>query len=75
MQRTIKFVRHIRDSKNCCRYVEVAPEGQPTVLDQLYVQKWFAQNAKELTVTIDIPTPNGAPVGNGIVATNLGLIK
>lgn len=53
--RKIKFTRHTKDSKNFNRYEEVPDQGQPPVLNQLYVAKWFAQDAKEIVVIVEIP--------------------
>jgi hypothetical protein len=52
MQAIIKFKKD-KDTKNTVRFDEVAEEGKPPVVGTLYVQKWFAGNAIELTVTIE----------------------
>ena len=52
--KVIQFKRYTKDSKNCNRYEEVVQSGQPPILNQLYVQKWFAGDAQTLTVTITL---------------------
>lgn len=43
-----------KETKNSVRYKEVPEEGKPPLVGSLYVQKWFAGNAKSLQVTIEI---------------------
>jgi len=42
-----------KETKNSVRYKEVPAEGQAPIVGSLYVQKWFAGNAKTLEVTIE----------------------
>lgn len=48
---TVKF-EFEKDTKNSVRYKEVPAEGAAPIVGTLYVQKWFAGNAKHLEVTI-----------------------
>ena len=41
--------------KHSVRYKEVVEEGRAPLVGSLYVQKWYAGDAKELTVTIAKP--------------------
>lgn len=50
---TIKF-EFEKETKNSVRYKEVPEEGKPPIVGSLYVQKWFAGNAKSLQVSIEI---------------------
>lgn len=43
-----------KETKNSVRYKEVPEEGKPPIVGSLYVQKWFAGNAKSLQVTIKV---------------------
>lgn len=43
-----------KETKNSVRYKEVPEEGKPPIVGSLYVQKWFAGNAKSLQVTIEM---------------------
>ncbi len=52
MSKLLKFVRE-KETKNTIRFQEVPEEGQPRVIGSLYVAKWFAGQAKRLTVTIE----------------------
>jgi len=51
MERTIRF-KVEKETKNTVKFIEVIEEGQPPIIDSLYVQKWFAWNATELEVTV-----------------------
>lgn len=50
---SIKF-EFEKETKNSVRYKEVPEEGKPPIIGSLYVQKWFAGNAKSLQVSIKI---------------------
>lgn len=39
-------------NKNSVRYKEVPKDGMPPVIGSIYVQKWYAGDAKEIEVTI-----------------------
>lgn len=43
-----------KETKNSIRYKEVPDEGKPPIVGSLYVQKWFAGNAKSLWVSIEL---------------------
>ena len=42
-----------KETKNSVRYKEVPKEGTAPIVGSLYVQKWFAGNAQNLTITIE----------------------
>ncbi len=42
-----------KETKNSVRYQEVPAAGQPPIVGSLYVQKWFAGDAKTLKVTVE----------------------
>ena len=50
--RALTFVRE-KETKNCVRFVEEAEEGQPPVINTLYVQKWAAGDAERVNVTLE----------------------
>ncbi len=55
MPRTIEVVlTKERTTPNTVRYKEVAEEGKPPVLKNLYLQDWVAQKADNLKVTIEL---------------------
>ncbi|MEH6470846.1 MAG: hypothetical protein V7752_06300 [Halopseudomonas sp.] len=41
--------------KHSVRYKEVVEEGRAPVVGSLYVQKWYAGDAKTLTLTLSKP--------------------
>lgn len=47
----VKFQKE-KETKNTVRYQEVVDEGKPPVIGTLYLQKWFAGDSAELTITI-----------------------
>ncbi len=49
---SIKFEAE-KETKNSVRYKELPGEGKPPIVGSLYVQKWFAGDAKTLKVTIE----------------------
>ena len=49
---TLKFEIE-KETKNSIRYKEVPEPGKAPVVGSLYVQKWFAAEAKSLVVTIE----------------------
>ena len=51
METTVKF-KIEKETKHSIRYAEIPETGQPPIIGSLYVQKWFAGDAKELEVTI-----------------------
>ena len=52
MPKTIKFEIE-KEVKNSIRYKEVVEAGSAPVVGSIYVQKWFAEGAEELFVTIE----------------------
>jgi len=50
-EKVIKF-EFEKHNKNSTRYKEISENGMPPVLGSIYVQKWFAGNAKNIEVTI-----------------------
>lgn len=48
-----------KETKNSVRYKEVPEDGKAPVMGSLYVQKWFAGNAKSLRVTIELDGQGG----------------
>ena len=52
MSKTVKFEIE-KEVKHSVRYKEVCEDGSAPVVGSLYVQKWFAGNAKQLTITIE----------------------
>ena len=53
MSKIIVDLEFEKETKNSVRYKEVPEAGKAPVLGSLYVQKWFAGDAKTLSVTID----------------------
>lgn len=43
-----------KETKNSVRYKEVPAEGKAPIVGTLYVQKWFAGDAKALKVSIEL---------------------
>lgn len=39
-------------NKNSVRYKEVPKDSMPPIIGSIYVQKWFAGDAKEIEITI-----------------------
>jgi hypothetical protein len=50
-QTTVKFSLE-KETKNSVRYKEVPEEGKAPIMGSVYVQKWFAGDAKNLEITI-----------------------
>ena len=44
-----------KEVKHSVRFEEVVEEGRAPVVGSLYVQKWYAGDAKELIITINKP--------------------
>jgi hypothetical protein len=51
-QTTVKFSIE-KETKNSVRYKEEPEEGKAPILGSIYVQKWFAGDAKTLEITIN----------------------
>jgi len=54
-KKTVNF-EYEKDTKNSVRYKEVPADGEAPVLGTLYVQKWYAGDAKTLRVSIEKDT-------------------
>ena len=52
MLKVVKFEIE-KEVKHSVRYKEVVEGGNAPVIGSIYVQKWFAGDAKTLTVTIE----------------------
>ncbi|NMP30780.1 hypothetical protein HII17_04320 [Thalassotalea sp. M1531] len=39
-------------NKNSVRYKEIPKDGMPPIIGSIYVQKWFAGDAKEIEIII-----------------------
>ena len=50
-----------KEVKHSVRYKEVVEEGRAPVVGSIYVQKWFAGDAKELKVTIEKESDTAKP--------------
>jgi len=48
----VKFERE-KETRNTIKYHEVAEQGKPPIIGTLYLQKWYAGDCKELTLTIE----------------------
>ncbi|MBU3003064.1 hypothetical protein [Paraglaciecola arctica] len=51
-EKTLKF-EFEKQNKNSIRYKEIPSDGMPAVMGSIYVQKWFAGNAKNIEITIN----------------------
>jgi len=51
MEEERAFVKE-KETKNTIRFNEKCPPGKPPIIGTLYVQKWFAGEATELTVSV-----------------------
>ncbi len=51
---TVKFELE-KEVKHSVRFKEVVEEGRAPVVGSIYVQKWYAGDAKTLTVTLSKP--------------------
>lgn len=51
-KKTVKF-EYEKATKNSVRYKEIPEEGEAPILGTLYVQKWYAGDAKSLQVSIE----------------------
>jgi hypothetical protein len=49
---TVNF-EYEKETKNSVRYKEVPEEGKAPIVGTLYVQKWYAGDSKQLSVTIN----------------------
>jgi len=53
MSKTLISFEFEKETKNSVRYKEMPEAGKAPVVGSLYVQKWFAGDAKILSITID----------------------
>ncbi|GAB3099528.1 hypothetical protein G8770_03355 [Aestuariicella hydrocarbonica] len=53
MSTTVVTFEYEKETKNSVRYKEVPEEGKAPIVGTLYVQKWFAGDAKTLAVSIE----------------------
>ena len=53
MSQTIVKLEFEKANKHSIRYKEVPEPGKAEVIGSIYVQKWFAENAKTLEITIN----------------------
>lgn len=53
MSQTIVKMEFEKENKHSIRYKEVPEPGKAEVIGSIYVQKWFAENAKTLEITIN----------------------
>ncbi|MDF1816073.1 MAG: hypothetical protein P1V20_27985 [Verrucomicrobiales bacterium] len=52
MAKTVKFEIE-KEVKHSIRYKEIPEDDSPPIVGSIYVQKWFAGDAKELVITIE----------------------
>ena len=43
-----------KDTKNTVKFAEVQNQGEPPIIGTLYVQKWYAGDATNLKVTVEV---------------------
>ena len=53
MSQTIVKLEFEKENKHSIRYKELTEPGKAEVIGSIYVQKWFAENAKTLEITIN----------------------
>jgi len=51
---TLNFLRE-KETKNTVKYQEQERPGQPHVIGSLYIQKWAANGAQAVRVTLEFP--------------------
>ncbi len=49
--RTVRFIKY-KETPGTCVFKEQPGEGQPEIIGNLYVKKWFAGNSTSITVTV-----------------------
>ncbi|WP_198673629.1 hypothetical protein [Algibacillus agarilyticus] len=50
-EKKIKF-EFEKENKNSIRYKEVTENEMPPIIGSIYVQKWYANNSKNIEITI-----------------------
>lgn len=53
MSKKVVQFEYEKETKNSVRYKETPADGEAPIVGSLYVQKWFAGNAKSIEITID----------------------
>jgi hypothetical protein len=48
----VKFERE-KETRNTIKYHEVPEQDKPPIIGTLYLQKWYAGDCKEVTLTIE----------------------
>ena len=51
--KTIQFTKE-KDTKNTVKFAEIQTQGEAPIIGSLYVQKWFAGDAINLKVTVEV---------------------
>jgi hypothetical protein len=51
--KTVQFQKE-KDTKNTVKFAEVQTHGEAPIIGSLYVQKWFAGEATNLKVTVEV---------------------
>jgi hypothetical protein len=51
--KTVQFTKE-KDTKNTVKFAEVQTQGEPPIIGTLYVQKWFAGQATQLKVMVEL---------------------
>jgi hypothetical protein len=51
--KTVQFQKE-KDTKNTVKFAEVQTQGEAPIIGSLYVQKWFAGDATNLKVTVEV---------------------
>ncbi len=54
MKETRKFTK-TKDTTHTTVYTEQPGPGKPPIVGTIYVQKWYAGDAQEITVTVETP--------------------
>lgn len=49
----VLFFSREKETKNAVRFMEAAEEGGP-ILGNVYVQKWWVKDAKNLQITVEV---------------------
>ena len=50
--RTARFTKR-KETPGTCVYQEQPPKGEPEIIGNLYIKKWFAESATEIIVTVE----------------------
>lgn len=52
-EKTATFKKE-KETKNTIKFTEVPAAGQPPIMGTLYLQKWVAGDAEEVTITVKV---------------------